>query len=67
MSGVTYTDAIIGLMIGSALFWAPIFAIAYVRNQSRGSPRSYFLAFASTWFATVAFFVLLSLWENQTA
>ncbi len=42
----------------------PIFAFAYSRRQFGGSARNYFFAFAATWFATVALFVILTIWEN---
>lgn len=67
MDGITYTDFFIGAMIGSGILWAPIFALAYFRRQFGGSARKYSLAFAGTWFATVATFALLTAWENRPA
>lgn len=65
MDGLTYTDAFIGLIFASAFIWAPVFAFAYCRRPFGGSYRNYALAFAGTWFATVAFFVLMSVWESR--
>ncbi len=62
---ITYAEAFIGLLLVSAIMWGPIFAFPYVRRQFGGSARSYVLAFAGTWFATVALLVLLTVWENR--
>lgn len=55
----------IGLLIGSAMFWAPFFALAYYRRRFGGTPRGYLLGFAITWLATVALFALMTVWENR--
>lgn len=65
MDGITYAEAFIGLLLASVIMWGPIFAFAYARRQFGGSARTYVLAFAGTSFATVAFFVLLTVWENR--
>ena len=61
---VSLTGAFVGLLIASALVWGPFFALAYQRRPFGGTARNYFLAFAGTWAATVAFFVLWTVWEN---
>jgi hypothetical protein len=65
MDGISYADAFIGLLLSAAIMWGPIFAFAYYRRQFGGSARSYLLGFVAMWFATVAFFVLLTLWESR--
>jgi hypothetical protein len=67
MDGITYTEAFIGLVVASAIMWASVFAFAYSRRPFGGSARNYYLAFAVTWFSTVAFLFILTVWENQSA
>jgi hypothetical protein len=62
---VTYTEALIGLMIGSATLWGPLFAFAYFRRQFGGSAKGYLVGFAGTWLATVLTFVVLTVLENR--
>ena len=67
MDGITYTGAFVGLLLASAFLWGPIFAFAYSRRQFDGSARNYVLAFLGAWLGTIAFFVLLTIWENHRA
>jgi len=62
---ISLPDAFIGLLIASALLWGPIFAFTYYRRPFGGMARNYFLGFAGTWAATVAFFVFWTIWENS--
>jgi len=62
---VSLTSAFTGLLIASAILWAPIFAFAFHRRSFGGTARDYFLGFAGTWAATVTFFVLWTVWENS--
>lgn len=50
--------------IKTSFMWGPIFAFAYARPPFGGSARGCALGFAGAWFATVAFFVLLTVWET---
>lgn len=65
MDGITGTQALIGLLIAGGVMWAPVFAFAYFRRPFGGSARNYVLAFGGAWFATVAYFVVMAIWESS--
>jgi hypothetical protein len=65
MDGISDTEALIGLLIAGGVMWAPVFAFAYFRRPFGGSARNYVLAFGGTWFATVALFVAMAIWERS--
>ncbi len=64
MDGVSYDEALAGLAVSTAFVWGAIFLFAWSRRRFGGSAGTYLVAFACTWAATVAFFVLLTLWER---
>lgn len=62
----TYGEAFFALVLGAALMWGVIFALAYAGRQFGGSARGYFVGFMIAWVASVLFFVLLTVWENSS-
>jgi hypothetical protein len=56
---ITVAEAIFMAFVGSLIFWAPLFGLAYARRRFGGEARNYAMACLATAAASTAAFVLL--------